>query len=134
MTGNSTTPFNGESNLTFDGSTLTVNGSIVETSTQKIKENIVSIPEPLNSLLQLRGVIYNKIGNDTKEIGLIAEEVYKIFPELISFNKNGEVQGVEYSRVVSILIEAIKELNVKVENQNIFINELLDRIIKLENK
>jgi len=134
MTGNSSTPFNGEANLTFDGSTLTVTGNIVETSTQKIKENIVTIPEPLNSLLKLRGVTYNKIGNDVKEIGLIAEEVYQIFPELVSFNKNGEVQGVEYSRVVAILIEAIKELNVKVETQNIFIKELLDRIIKLENK
>ena len=47
---------NGESNLTFDGTTLTVTGNIVETSTQKIKENIVIIPEPLNSLLKLRGV------------------------------------------------------------------------------
>ena len=58
---------------------------------------------------------YNKIETGDKEIGLIAEEVNEILPELITKNTNGEIESVAYGRVVSILIEAIKELKIELD-------------------
>ena len=59
-------------------------------------------------------------------MGLIAEEVNQVIPEIVNLNKDGLVDALEYSRLTALLVEAIKELNVKIENQNIFINELLN--------
>jgi len=63
----------------------------------------------------MRGVTYNKIGNNFKEIGVIAEEVLAVAPELIQFNENNEVDSVSYSRLTAMLIEAIKELKAEID-------------------
>jgi hypothetical protein len=105
---------NAEANLTFDGSTLTVAGTINETSARKYKENIVSLEDSLSKTLQLNPVEYDWIKDGKHDIGLIAEEVNEILPDLVH-KEDGEIQGIHYSRLTAILIGAVKELTARVE-------------------
>lgn len=110
---------NAEANLTFDGSTLTVAGTINETSARRFKENIVSLEDSLSKTLQLNPVEYDWIKDGKHDIGLIAEEVNEILPGLVH-KEDGEIQGIHYSRLTAILIGAVKELTA--------------RVVELENK
>ena len=114
LTSVSSTTINAEANLTFDGSTLTVTGTITETSTAKVKENVENIINALDIIKKLRGVQYNKIGNNNKEIGVIAEEVEEILPQIVTRDKEGNPKSVSYSRLTALLIEAVKELDNKI--------------------
>ena len=105
---------NAEANLTFDGSTLTVAGSINETSAARYKENIQPIANSLAKVIQLNPVEYDWKRDGKHDLGLIAEEVYEILPDLVS--KEGRwVQGISYSRLTTVLIGAIKELSSRIE-------------------
>ena len=83
----------------------------------RYKENIETIAEPtLYKLNNIRPVTYNKKDNkDKKEYGLIAEELYELFPELINKNDTGEIESVNYSRLTVLLIKAVKELKQEIE-------------------
>lgn len=104
----------GSGNTTITGK-FNSNG-IEETSDLRFKTNIIDLTGSLDKLLQLRGVSYNwkveefpeRAFNDRTEIGVIAQEVEKIFPELVSVDKNG-YRSVQYSHMVPVLLEAIKE-------------------------
>jgi len=108
---------------------LEVNGllktsGITEVSDIRWKKNIAPINNSLTRLVQLRGVTYNwradefkdKNFETTPQIGLIAQEVEKVFPELVKTDVNG-YKSVEYSKVVAILIQAVKEQQVIISNQ-----------------
>ena len=116
ITSVSSSEINAEANLTFDGSILYVVGTVTETSTEKVKENIEEIKNPLDIVKKLRGVEYNKIGNSIKEIGLIAEEVDKVLPQVVIKDDEGNPASVSYSRITAILVEAIKIQNEQIEN------------------
>lgn len=104
----------GSGNTTISGK-FNSNG-IEETSDLRFKTNITDLSGSLSKLLQLRGVTYNwrteefpeRAFNDRTEIGVIAQEVEKIFPELVNTDKNG-YKSVQYSHMVPVLLEAIKE-------------------------
>ena len=92
------------------------------------KKNIVSIPDPLETIKAIRGVYFNW---DTEhggqhDIGFIAEEVGKVLPEIVVYEENGiDASGMDYSKITPLLLEAIKELQAK--------NDLLkQRLDKLE--
>jgi len=114
---------NAEANLTFDGSTLTVNGTIVETSAREYKDNIVSLETELPSVMKLNPVTYSWKGKEDINYGFIADEVGEIYPDLL----NETQSGIQYSKMVSVLTKAIQELNELVEKQD-------KRIQELENK
>jgi hypothetical protein len=95
---------------------LTVN-SIVETSSIAFKENINPIENALDSILNLRGVNYDrKDRSEINESGLIAEEVDKIIPSLVTKDNNGNPHGVKYTKVVAYLVEAVKEQQKQIED------------------
>lgn len=89
---------------------LFVGKSITELSAGALKTNVTPIDSALNKVQQLKGVEFNWIDreDDEREYGLIAEDVAKITPSLVSFSQN-KAQGVKYSKVVALLIEAIKQ-------------------------
>lgn len=102
---------------------LTVN-NIVETSSIVFKENINPIENALNSILNLRGVCYDrKDGSEVNETGLIAEEVDKIIPSLVTKDDNGNPYGVKYTKVVAYLVEAVKEQQQQIEDLKKRIND-----------
>ena len=108
-------------------------GSFVETSARRFKENIVPISHALELVDQIQGVTFNRIGEERREYGFIADEVQTVAPELVSYDDTGQVHGVHYARTVAVLTEAVKELNNKVKAQDLFIRDLVARIEKLEN-
>jgi hypothetical protein len=143
---------------TFPTAKLHVAGNIKtntinETSDARFKKNIQNIDTPLSKVLSLRGVYYYwDLDNpdvqeidSSKQIGMIAQEVEKILPELVNTDSDG-YKSVEYSRVVAVLIEAMKEQQKVIEQQNSIlkdqertikeqkdmINNLNERLTKLE--
>jgi hypothetical protein len=93
-------------------------------SDKNLKENIDSLQSSLSKIKQLKGVKYNFkasfVGNGPikTEIGLIAQDVEQIIPEVVNTNEFG-MKGIVYHNLIPVLIEAIKELdakNTKLEN------------------
>jgi hypothetical protein len=88
----------------------------VMTSTSDINQkiNIVEIADALNTVMQLKGVEYNWKDTGDKGMGLIAQDVEKIIPYLVSENENGK--SIMYQNMVGLLIEAIKELKREIDS------------------
>jgi len=130
-----TTPtfeLDGDNRLQVEGLTringdLQVTGSISEPSTMRIKTNIETLESPLDKITKLRGVSYNLKRGNQPNIGMIAEEVDEIFPELVSKDKDGNPEAMSYSRMTAVLLEAIKELKQEVDElrqENIYIKDM----------
>jgi hypothetical protein len=113
------TLLDGSGNTTFPGS-LTIGGTFTENSSIRFKENIQPLEPALAKVEQLNPVTYTKITSQEEEIGLIAEEVAELFPEVVTYNENGQPQGIQYQRLSVILLKAVQELT--------------ERVNKLENK
>jgi hypothetical protein len=89
----------------FDGEMTAINFNA--TSDIKLKENIHQIKDPLEKVMQINGVVFN--WKDTKEaaIGVIAQNIEEVFPELVKENEHHK--SVNYNGLIGVLIEAIKE-------------------------
>jgi hypothetical protein len=81
-------------------------GTITANSDEKLKENVITIENALEKVLSLRGVEYDRIDNGEHQIGVIAQEVERIIPEVVY---GDETKSVAYGNLVGLLIEAIKE-------------------------
>jgi len=101
-------------NSTFSGDDLTVQGDVNSVSDVRTKENIVTVESGLDLVSQLRGVWYNKIGEEDRKVGVIAQEVEKVLPEVVNTDEDG-MKSVDYGKMVGVLIEAIKELKQEIE-------------------
>ena len=93
------------------------------TSDFTLKENIKPIENPLKKVLDLQGVNfqYKKENDRKKYIGLIAQEVMKIVPEVVF--EHDDVFGINYKLLVPLLVEAVKERQKEIEN----LKERLDK-------
>ena len=96
-------------------------------SDRRLKENISNIPNALDKVNQLNGVTFDWTeaymkqhgGEDgyfvkKNDTGLIAQDVEQVLPEIVRSNKDGYL-GVQYDKVVGLLVEAIKELKHEIE-------------------
>lgn len=87
-------------------------------SDRRLKNNIKNIENPIEKILKLGGYSFNWNSNQYtykgKDYGVIAQEVEAIFPELVTTRDSG-YKAVKYERLVAVLIEAVKELNEKIE-------------------
>jgi hypothetical protein len=106
-------------NTTASGSSVVVdsNGRLRRfTSSSRYKENIESWTTSLNDVLQLRPVSFTGKNDDpdTKIIGLIAEEVEIINPGVVQYSPDGEVEGINYNGIIDMLINAVKELAIQI--------------------
>jgi hypothetical protein len=90
--------------------------SITETSSIAYKENVNPIMQALDAIVQLTGVTYDrKDGSRTNEAGLIAEEVNKVLPNIVTKNDEGNPEGIQYTKLTAYLIECIKELKSEID-------------------
>ena len=92
---------------------LTVTGDLNSNSDEKLKDNINTFEGGLEAVNALRGVRYDWKENGKSSIGLIAQEVEKVLPELVS--EQDDIKSIQYGNIVAVLIEAVKELSAKVE-------------------
>jgi hypothetical protein len=85
--------------------------TVTETSSIALKENVMPITNALDAILRLVGVTYDrKDGSRKGEAGLIAEDVNKIIPNIVSKDKDGNPEGIYYTKLTAYLIESIKTL------------------------
>jgi hypothetical protein len=105
--------------LTLDMSeagAATFNNNVTAYSDERLKENIVTIPDALAKVTAMRGVHYNRIDTGRSHTGVVAQEIQKIAPELV-LTADDEIGtlSVDYGNITGYLIEAIKELKLKIE-------------------
>jgi hypothetical protein len=80
-----------------------------------LKTDIEPIENALWKVQQLRGVEYTLISENIRCLGVIAQEVEHIIPEVVNINDNG-IKGVSYNGLIGLLINAIKEQQQKINN------------------
>jgi len=117
--------FNGDATVSND---LTVSGDVNITSDARLKSNIVSLGSTLSKLLQIDGKSYEMKGK--QKIGVLAQEIKEVFPELVSEDDN-EMLAVNYQGLVPVLINALKEQESKIIDQQTQIDELKELVNKL---
>jgi hypothetical protein len=97
------------------GSVTSANG-FVESSSIALKENVNPITGALDAIMNLVGVTYDrKNGSSKNEPGLIAEQVDKVLPNLVSHKEDGTAEGIFYSKITAYLVEAIKDLKSQID-------------------
>ena len=137
--GNSTVGINGGNNSSY---ALFVNGTVYATSNvyaysdARSKENIITIDNALGKVTQLRGVYYNRTDRpegeesgytstlNSRELGVIAQEIMATVPEVVSYSKNTDRYGVNYGNLAGLFIEAIKDLKKEIEDLRSELNML----------
>ena len=120
-------------------SKLDVNGTIrgamfVTTSDARLKTDIAPIADALAKMTQLRGVTFrwkDAARGDGTQIGLIAQDVAPVFPELVSTGSDGE-QSLAYAQMVAPLIEAVKTLKADNDALTAELAEMRRRVNTLE--
>jgi hypothetical protein len=98
-------------------------------SDERIKTNIKTIENALDKTLLLRGVEYNdiRIEPDKKHLGLIAQEVELIVPEIVGFDEETKIKNISYHSLIPLLVEAIKDQQKQINNlKNILIKNNLN--------
>jgi hypothetical protein len=103
-----------DSNITISG-TMTAS-NFDSSSDVALKYNLEKVTNPLEKLKGISGYTFNWKSNDGESVGVIAQEVEKIFPQLVRTAEDGN-KKVNYDALVPVLIEAIKELNKKIESK-----------------
>jgi hypothetical protein len=97
---------------------FTATGNVGAYSDMALKEDIYQIENALEKVNQLRGVHFTRKSNSSKEIGVVANEVEKVVPELVDEHEDkelGTVKTMKYANTVGLLIEAVKDLSKQVE-------------------
>ncbi len=82
------------------------------------KRNVTSIPDPLGMVKALRGVYFDwdEAHGGKHDVGMIAEEVGKVLPEIVAYETNGtDAIGLDYSKLTPLLLEAVKALQTEIE-------------------
>ena len=104
------------------------------TSDERLKENVKLIENPIDKVKQIRGVEFdwkpltddekkNIHGNEGHDVGVIAQDVEKVLPEVVTERDNG-YKAVKYEKMVSLLIESVKEQQKQIEELKSEIQEL----------
>ena len=119
---NSSNLASGSPNLTFNGTNLVCGGTVTANSDMRIKKNIRRINNALEKVTSLRGVEFDRTDISDHQIGLIAQEVEEVIPEVVYENEG--LKSIAYGNLVGLLIESIKQLNEKNNHLEMRIKEL----------
>ena len=93
-------------------------GDVESNSDERLKENIETISNALDKVSSMRGVYFDKKTEpDNRKIGLIAQEVEKIIPEVVYADSSADrIKSVAYGNITALIVEAIKELKDEVND------------------
>jgi Chaperone of endosialidase len=88
---------------------------IVNGSDRRLKSNIEPVDKALAAVEKLQGVFFQTEGLDRRQVGLVAQDVRKVLPEVVFEDTDEEkTLGIAYAPIVAVLVEAVKELSAKV--------------------
>lgn len=129
----------GTRRMTINNSgSVTFNGSVTApayyyTSSLRFKENVAPISDALAVTRQLQGVRFTWKDSGRPSLGLIAEEVAQVLPEVVERNaENGQMEGVNYSVLVAVLIEAVKQQQQQLDGYRAKVASLEAQMSKFE--
>ena len=112
--GNASTLNISSTSLTFNVGTGTLSATIFNsTSDEKYKKDINTLKYALETTASLRGVSFRWLDNNQPSIGLIAQEVENVIPEIVTTDNNKKT--LNYDALIGLLVESIKELKVRIE-------------------
>jgi hypothetical protein len=134
---------------------MTAAGNVIAYSDKRLKTDIVPVPNALQRLRQLAGVRYKNRSTGKTEVGLVADDVGDVFPELvedtgmdfvppmIDDGMGGlaqppidpaapKVKALKYQNLTAVLVEALKEQAIEIEKQAAQIDNLKDKVRKME--
>ena len=107
-----------------DANTMIVRGAgatgiVGQLSSRRSKTNIRKVQDALDKVADLRGVTFDWKDSGRHDIGLIAEEVGKVVPEVVTYEDNGiDAKSLDYAHLVALIIEAIKEQQRMIDDQS----------------
>ena len=79
----------------------------------------------------MQGVSYERTSDGKREIGVVAEDVDRVIPEVVAHDpQTHEVEGVDYSRLVALLIEAVKSQQSEIERLKSQVAQLMANVAK----
>ena len=128
--------FNGAEKIATTNGGIDVSGAITAdgditaffTSDQRLKENVVNIPNALDKVMDINGVEFDWSSeyiethggedewfNRKHQVGVIAQEVEKVLPEVVADRPDG-YKAVRYEQLTALLIEAVKELKTELDS------------------
>lgn len=93
-------------------------------SDKTLKDNIIPLPDALAKILSLRGYSFNWKSDGRADIGIIAQDVEAVYPEIVHTNPTTGTKSVEYGNLIAPMIEAMREQQNMIEKQQREIDEL----------
>lgn len=99
---------------------------IIAFSDARVKENVETITDASEKIRFLRGVTFNKINESKRSMGVIAQEVEQIIPEVVHTDEDG-MKAVAYGNMVGLLIEAVKEQQHEIEQLKAQVKHLMSK-------
>jgi hypothetical protein len=125
----------GEARVDVSGTVLAT--QFVEQSSRRLKENIRTIDNPLDTLKKLRGVRFDwkkeARASGGRDLGFVAEEVAAVVSEAAVYDEDHKASGVKYANLVALAIEGIKAQQEQIEAQQRLITQLQEEIVSLRN-
>ncbi len=101
-------------NTAGGGAEMATSTTACGASSIKYKENVADLSYGLEQVLKLRPVSFDWkkdfMPQGTRQIGFIAEEVEKIVPEIIGYDRNGAVMNLDYAKLTSLIVNAVQEI------------------------
>jgi len=122
--------------LIYGNGNAWLQGTLTQASDARLKKDISPLQNPLQKIIQLNGYTYhwkNENSDNRLQTGVLAQEVQKLFPELVSENKEG-ILAVNYSGLIPVMIESIKEQQKQIARQEERLDELKKFVQQLLNK
>jgi hypothetical protein len=117
-------------------------GNIVAYSDVRKKKDVVTVDNALDKILELRGVYYTKIynehdtipdgGADKRQLGVVAQEVNEVVPEVVSYTEHLDEYAVAYGNFAGLFIEGFKEQQIIINKQADEINLLKEELQKIK--
>jgi hypothetical protein len=86
----------------------------IATSDRRVKSNIETISNALDIVKGLRGVYFTRTGETQRQVGVIAQEVEEVLPEVVHTSLD-DLKSVSYGNMVGVLIEALKDVSERLE-------------------
>ena len=121
----------------YENGNMTIAGTLTESSDFRLKKNIQPLENVLERLLTIQPVYYyfkdQRIHPSGKQLGVIAQEVNEVFPELVRKENNG-YYSVSYSKFSSVLIQAIKEQQQIIDEQEERLKIIEEKYNRLEER